>query len=320
MDSNRTEIEILGDAHKAEIEIPEDSGNTEIEIPEETGFVNWLTRLLKGVLIGIGAILPGLSGGVLAVIFGVYDHMMVFLGSITKNFLKRMRYFLPIGIGGIVGIILFSVAVAFAFGAYEPIFVCLFLGFVVGTLPSLYKKAGTQGRGGKEIIGLLLGMAAIIVIMQLGVQYLPQVEPNFLVWIGAGCLIGLGVIIPGLSTSNFLIYLGLYDVMAHGVKDLKLAVIIPIMAGVIITVLLLAKVTTMLFKYHYSVIHHLIVGLVIGSSIAIVPTIVIPALQPANLAIMDLSLTVAAGLCVLMFAIGTFLSYLFSRYEKRYET
>ncbi|HHU06754.1 MAG TPA: DUF368 domain-containing protein [Clostridiaceae bacterium] len=305
---------------KSEIEILEDSGRTEIEIPEETGLTNWLLRLLKGVLIGIGAILPGLSGGVLAVIFGVYDHMMIFLGSITKNFLKRMRYFLPIGIGGILGIILFSVAVAYAFGAYEPIFVCLFLGFVVGTLPSLYKKAGSRGRGCKERLGLLLAMAAIIVIMHLGVLHLPQVQPGLLVWIGAGSLIGLGVIIPGLSTSNFLIYLGLYDVMAHGVKDLELTVIIPIMIGVIITILLLAKATTMLFKHHYSVIHHVIVGLVIGSSIAIVPTIVLPSLLPANLEIMNLSLPVAAGLCAVSFILGAFLSYQFSRVEKAYET
>lgn len=308
------------DSKKTETEIPADFAKSEIEIPEETGLRSWLIRLLKGVLIGIGAILPGLSGGVLAVIFGVYDQMMIFLGSITTNFLKRMRYFLPIGIGGILGLILFSIAVALAFGAYEPIFVCLFLGFVVGTLPSLYKKAGAEGRGGKEFLSLLLAIAGIILLMQLGVQHLAQVAPSFAVWLGSGALIGLGVIIPGLSTSNFLIYLGLYDVMAHGIKDLDFSVIIPIAFGVIITILLLAKGTTLLFKYHYSVIYHIIVGLVIGSSIAIVPTIVVPALQPESLDLMNLSFFAAAGLCVIMFIAGAFLSYLFSIYDKKYET
>lgn len=308
------------DSKKTETEIPADFAKSEIEIPEETGLRSWLIRLLKGVLIGIGAILPGLSGGVLAVIFGVYDQMMIFLGSITTNFLKRMRYFLPIGIGGILGLILFSIAVALAFGAYEPIFVCLFLGFVVGTLPSLYKKAGAEGRGGKEFLSLLLAIVGIILLMQLGVQHLPQVVPSFAVWLGSGALIGLGVIIPGLSTSNFLIYLGLYDVMAHGIKDLDFSVIIPIAFGVIITILLLAKGTTLLFKYHYSVIYHIIVGLVIGSSIAIVPTIVVPALQPESLDLMNLSFFAAAGLCVIMFIAGAFLSYLFSIYDKKYET
>ena len=67
----------------------------EITIPEEKGLGSWLVRLLKGFLIGIGAILPGLSGGVLAVIFGVYDYLMVFLSNLTKDFLKRLKYFCP---------------------------------------------------------------------------------------------------------------------------------------------------------------------------------------------------------------------------------
>ena len=54
---------------------------------------DWLIRLLKGIVIGFGAILPGLSGGVLAVIFGVYDRMIAFLGNIRKTFLKQVSFF-----------------------------------------------------------------------------------------------------------------------------------------------------------------------------------------------------------------------------------
>ncbi|HHV41993.1 MAG TPA: DUF368 domain-containing protein [Clostridiaceae bacterium] len=292
----------------------------EIVIPDERGLGNWLLRLLKGILIGIGAILPGLSGGVLAVIFGVYDHMMVFLSSLTKDFLKRLRYFLPIGIGGVIGILIFSVAVAYAFSSYEPIFVCLFLGFVVGTLPTIFHKAGSEGRGTGEMLSLLLGMLVIIALMLMGGSYLPQLRPSFPVWIGAGFLIGIGVIIPGLSTSNFLMYLGLYEKMAQGVKDLEFTVIIPIMIGVALTVIMLAKGATWLFRHHYSIVYHIIFGLVVGSCIAIVPTIVVPALRQPGLNEMGLTFRVAVVLCVAMFVVGAFLSYLFSLLEKKYET
>ncbi len=299
---------------------PKQNKHKEITIPEEKGLGSWLIRLLKGVLIGIGAILPGLSGGVLAVIFGVYDHMMVFLSSLTENFLKRLKYFLPIAIGGIMGLLIFSIAVTYAFGAYEPIFVCLFLGFVVGTLPTIFRKAGAEGRGGKEMISLVLALGAIVTLMLLGGNYLPRIAPSFPVWIGAGFLIGLGVIVPGLSTSNFLMYLGLYDKMAQGVKDLEPMVVIPIMAGVAMTVILLAKAATWMFKTHYSIVYHILFGLVLGSCVGIVPTIVWPALQPAGLDQMDLSLLVAIGLCILAFILGALLSFLFSFLEKKYET
>ena len=63
--------------------------------------MDWFIRLIKGTIVGIGAILPGLSGGVMAVIFGIYDPLIRFLADIRKDFVKNFRYFLPIVIGKI---------------------------------------------------------------------------------------------------------------------------------------------------------------------------------------------------------------------------
>ena len=62
--------------------------------------VDWIVRLVKGALVGIGAIVPGLSGGVLAVVFGIYEPMLRFLANIRHKFLANLRFFLPVGIGG----------------------------------------------------------------------------------------------------------------------------------------------------------------------------------------------------------------------------
>lgn len=69
---------------------------------------DWFLRLVKGMFVGIGGILPGLSGGVLAVIFGIYDKMLRFLGNLTDRFWQNVRYFIPVGIGFVLGILLFS--------------------------------------------------------------------------------------------------------------------------------------------------------------------------------------------------------------------
>ncbi|HSO69791.1 MAG TPA: DUF368 domain-containing protein, partial [Arachnia sp.] len=180
---------------------------------------SWLARLLKGIAVGVGAILPGLSGGVLAVIFGLYDPMIRFLANVRHHFVRNVLFFIPIGIGMGIGVLGFSVVVEAAFASYAAQFTCLFIGFVIGTFPSLYRQAGRNGRTPIHLAIMGVAAAAIFLLMLAGGQMLVQVPPSIPVWFGSGALIGLGVIVPGMSPSNFLIYFGLYDKMASGIKD-----------------------------------------------------------------------------------------------------
>lgn len=281
-------------------------------------FSDWFIRLTKGILIGIGFILPGLSGGVLAVILGVYDRIIKFLSNLRKNFIKNILYFIPIIIGALIGIVLFAILVEKAFGNYAAQFICLFIGFVIGTFPTLYKTAVIHGRSSKDIIILTISTIIIFALMMVGEQQLTEITPSFLAWLGSGALIGLGVIVPGMSPSNFLIYFGLYDKMATGIKDFDFSVIIPLFFGFMICVLLFAKLAAWLFKKYYSGMYHFILGMVIGSSLAIFPTIVFPSFQPEQLAISGLKIGSAILFCVLLLIIGTILSYLFSKVEEKY--
>ncbi len=280
--------------------------------------VDWFIRLVKGALVGIGFILPGLSGGVLAVIFGIYDPLIRFLANIRYKFLKNVLYFLPLGIGAAIGIVLFAVVVEKAFGKYAAQFVCLFVGFVAGTFPSLYKTAGKQGRGRSSILILIFSSLAIFTLMLLGGQQLTEVTPNLMVWLGSGLLMGLGLVVPGMSPSNFLIYFGLYDKMAIGIKDFDFGVIIPLAIGFIVCVLLFAKAAAWLFRNHYSGTYHFILGMVVGSSLAIFPTVVFPAFTPESLAAAGLSFAGSLLFCAALFIVGTMASYLFSKVEERY--
>ncbi len=73
-----------------------------------SGVMDWIIRLLKGVMVGIGFITPGLSGGVLAVVFGIYERLMRFLGNLRDKFVQNVLFFLPVGIGGVIGVVAFS--------------------------------------------------------------------------------------------------------------------------------------------------------------------------------------------------------------------
>lgn len=280
--------------------------------------IDWFIRLAKGIIVGIGFILPGLSGGVLAVILGIYDRLIRFLSDLKKQFIENILYFIPVIIGGAIGIVLFSILVEKAFGVYAAEFICLFIGFVAGTFPSLYKTAGKEGQSWRDMLILLLSTAFIFLLMIYGGRQFTEVSPNLLIWAGSGALIGLGVIVPGMSPSNFLIYFGLYDKMATGIKDFDFAVIIPLLIGFILCVLTFAKLAAYLFKRYYSEMYHFILGMVVGSSLAIFPTVVFPAFSPEQLAATRLSFGMAFFLCVVFFAIGTLISFLFSKVEEKY--
>ena len=279
---------------------------------------DWFIRLLKGALVGIGFILPGLSGGVLAVIFGIYDPLIRFLANLKHKFVKNIMFFLPVAIGAAIGIVLFAIVVEKAFGKYAAQFVCLFVGFVAGTFPSLYKTAGKQGRKSSDKIILLVSTLAIFSLMLIGGRQLTEVSPNIMVWLGSGLLMGLGLIIPGMSPSNFLIYFGLYDKMATGIKEFDFLVIIPLIIGFVICVLLFAKVAAWLFRKYYSGMYHFILGMVVGSSLAIFPTVVFPAFTSEQLTITGLSFSSSLLFCLILFIIGTLLSYQFSKVEEKY--
>lgn len=280
---------------------------------------NWILRLIKGVLIGIGAIMPGLSGGVLMVIFGVYDRLIYFLSHLRDKFFTQLAFFIPIGIGGVIGLVLFSVFVTEAFASsYVAVFICLFIGFVIGTLPSLWRTAGSRGRGAKGWIAFLISAALLFTFMMLGQAELTQIEPSIIIWIISGAFVGLGFVVPGLATSNFLMYFGLYDRMAAGIQSFDFGIIIPLFIGLVACVLLTAKLVNWLLNRYHQIMYHIIFGLVVGSSAAMVPSLIAPAFTAAALTALGLQFWQLLLMAIAALLVGAVLSIFFSKLENRY--
>lgn len=222
------------------------TSNTEIQ---KKSPMDWIVRLLKGILVGIGFITPGLSGGVLAVVFGLYERLMRWLGNLKEQFLKNLLFFLPVGIGGVIGVVAFSAAVDWAFENYRVQAIWLFIGFIAGTFPSLLKTAGKEGRKSWHWLLLVFAAVGMFFLMRwMETIRSMEVAPSFFSWLLSGALIGLGVVVPGMSPSNFLIYLGLYEKMTAGISRLDLGVMIPLALGGLVCVLLFAKLVSWLFK------------------------------------------------------------------------
>ena len=235
----------------------------------------FLLKVLQGAFVGFGFVLPGLSGGVLCVVFGIYKTIMEFLADPFGKFKTHFPKLLPVGIGGVIGILGISKLLGVLLENFEAPSVCVFIGLIVGMLPSLFREASQQGRDKKSFVSLAIALVFTLALLGSLLfvlnRYEITIEPNFGWNMFAGFCLALSVIVPGMSSNTLLMPLGLYDKFIAALGDLNFAVIIPAGIGGLVTVILLSKAVNTLFERHYSVAFHAIIGIVIAATIMIIP-------------------------------------------------
>ncbi|MFA9468683.1 MULTISPECIES: DUF368 domain-containing protein [unclassified Streptococcus] len=234
--------------------------------------ISWISRLIKGIIIALGFILPGVSGGVLASILGLYERLIGFLANIRKDFVPNVLFFLPVGIGGILGIALFSAPLEYLLEHYQVPVLWTFTGTIVGTFPTLWAES-TQNR--QRDLADWLWLVVTFVVSGLLLFFLSDlvgtIPANFLGFVLAGSLIALGILVPGLSPSNLLLIMGLYTPMLTGFKKLDLlGVFLPIAIGGALAMVLFSKAMDYALKTYHSRVCHFIMGLVLASTLLIV--------------------------------------------------
>lgn len=237
----------------------------------KTNFFQVLLRVLQGALIGLGAVLPGISGGVLSVIFGIYKPIMELLSNPFANFKTHVPKLIPVFIGGAIGFLGVANVLAFFLEKYPAPSVCLFIGLITGMLPSLFKEAGEQGRTTASYISMA-GCMCFIFILLIGLKMMKlDIAPNVFWYLFCGFCLALSVIAPGMSFSTLLMPLGLYTPFVDGIGKFDMGVIIPGGIGALVTVICLARAINTLFEKHYSVAFHGIIGIVVAATVMIIP-------------------------------------------------
>lgn len=260
------------------------------------GFVGVIKRFVAGIVIGIGGIIPGVSGGILAVSMGIYKPMLDAIGCFFKNIKKNFLFLMPIAIGGAVGVLSMSKLVEITLEKYEMFVMYLFIGLVAGGIPGILKTANSRtGFKPKYLIAsicgaLFIGALALCERLLINGKSLP-----FNVWtaILGGGLISVGTVIPGVSTSFILIFLGLYKPMLscfNTFVDFKLIftmlsgdtaardawlnsflMLLFVALGLAVVALALILFVRRLFNKHHEYAHYAVLGFLITSAILIFP-------------------------------------------------
>lgn len=231
----------------------------------------FLIRIIEGILIGVGAVLPGISGGVLCVIFGIYKPVMQFLAHPFSTFKKNMVLLVPVAIGVILGFLGISKILAFFLENYPDQSVCLFVGLIGGMLPSLFREAGEQGRSKGSFISMFAAMAAVFALLISLSAASVTIMPNVGWYLFCGFCLALSLIAPGMSFSTLLMPLGLYTPFIDGIGSIDMSVLVPAGAAALATIVLLSKGVNYLFENHYSIAFHAICGIVIAATVMIIP-------------------------------------------------
>lgn len=241
-------------------------------IPKDKNAVfAFLFKILAGTIIGVGAVLPGVSGGVLCVIFGIYPLVMELLSHPFKDLKSNLSLLYPYLIGLVLGFLGIARLLGFLLTRFEAPSVCVFVGLVAGMLPSLFVSVGK----GRTRIFSYISMTAsclLVLLVLLALRFTSvEIVPGFFWYILCGAAVAISIIVPGMSFSTLLMPLGLYTPLVDGIGRIDFAVLIPVGIGAAVTVVAFARLVSHLFDRYYSVAQSAVIGIVIAATAVIIP-------------------------------------------------
>ena len=283
-------------------------------------------NILKGMVIGIANVIPGVSGGTMMVAMGIYDKLIHCITHIFKEFKKSVLFLIPIAIGmGIAALAFIVMAVGIAviggslgiemlFDKFPVQTNLLFIGLIVGGLPAIWKNVKGKSIRFGHILAFLAFFVLVVVMAFMGEQEGNAVDLSFnfvnvLKLFAVGVVAAATMVIPGVSGSMVLLLMGYYNPILTAINDFLRAltawdmdgilngigILMPFGIGVIVGVLAIAKLIEFIFNKFPLYAYWAIIGLIVASPIAIIAMASLPALTVVNV------LTGIVALCVGVF-------------------
>ncbi len=256
-----------------------------------------IKSILKGMVIGIANIIPGVSGGTMMVAMGIYDKLIHCITHLFKEFKQSVLFLLPIAIGMGVAIILSALGLDYLFETVPLQTNLLFVGLILGGLPAIWKNV----KGNSVRIGHILAFIAFFALVVCMAVFgggegnhadLSFTVGNVLILFGVGIIASATMVIPGVSGSMVLLLLGYYNPILSAISDFIKAVLafdmhgilhgfgilIPFGLGVVAGIFAVAKLVEIIFEKFPLYAYWAIIGLIIASPIAIFAMGTFPAL------------------------------------------
>ncbi len=236
--------------------------------------------LVKGLVIGATMTVPGVSGGSMAMVLGIYDRLLKHVSEITKYPKESLTFLLWFVAGAGSGAFLFSGGISWLLTTRaEGVLRFFFLGAVAGGIPMILKSASVSRIRGRELICILTGIltALLIALIPQG-MFAPGTENtpmHLLFQLAGGFIIAVALVLPGISASQMLYMLGIYESTLKAISSLDILALLPLAVGGIMGTYLTARILEQLIKKHREATFLMILGFMLAS---------LPELLPGHLA------------------------------------
>ncbi|MGV2622610.1 DUF368 domain-containing protein [Halobacillus sp. ACCC02827] len=234
-------------------------------------------NIYRGLLMGASDVVPGVSGGTIAVVLGIYDRLIEAINGIfSREWKRHLRFLIPLGIGIGISIVLLANVIEWLFEHYPGPTQFFFLGLIIGVLPYLAHKADMKHTfKAQHYLLLLIGAAAVasMVFFQTGESEPLQnmTASTYLLLFFSGWIASSAMILPGISGSFILLIIGIYSTVVSGISDFRIDIIAVVGIGILIGLITMSKIVKFFLENYTAGTFAVIIGLVIGSVFVIFP-------------------------------------------------
>ncbi len=243
---------------------------------------NNIVLFVKGFVIGIANLIPGVSGGTLAITLGIYERLIEILSNFKSNVKENIKFLIPIFLGVGASILSLSGVISYCLERFLFATIMLFVGAILGGMPMLCKKLQGKKISVSKVLSFLIAFTVVILATALGSENVVSFDKiGLLVFIKlffVGALASATMVVPGVSGSALLMTLGYYKPIIDTIKSLtdfsilghNMGIVLPFGIGIIVGILLIAKLIDYLLKKHEVATYYGIIGFVIASVVSIV--------------------------------------------------
>ena len=261
--------------------------------------------MLKGLWVGSTMTIPGVSGGTMAVIIGIYEDLICAINGLRKNPQKHIWFLLQFLLGAGVGFLFLAgwITRLLSNEATGNLTRCFFCGIVVGGIPLLVQKTGIQKIKPGHILYLVLGIGIVLVLTGLpqGMFAAGSGISFFLMQILGGVVIAVALVLPGISVTHMLYIMGLYELVLEKIYEFRFLDLLPLVVGVILGTFLTADFLEKIMKKYPAEVYMVIIGFVAGSVISLIPE------DTGNISLTGVGIAVVGFFCMLLlskYAVG----------------
>lgn len=245
-----------------------------------------LILFIKGIVLGVAFVIPGVSGGTLAVLLGIYEELIEAASNFYKNmvnFKKYFMYLLPIGLGIIFSVAVFAKLIKFGLEKSPIITILIFLGMIIGGIPALVRNVKGTKINLKDMTLMLVGLIIVISMLIFHKSNSNVVLTNmsitgYITLFLVGAIAAVTMVVPGISGSFTLMLIGYYEPILNLVNDItsfknlgpNLILIFIFMLGVFIGIIFISKIIEWCLKHYKRETYYAIIGFVLSSIISVI--------------------------------------------------